>query len=434
MLTDSETRLRQDSLAIFQAALAAADPFRATLDQLPPLADSIENVYVVGAGKAAAAMAAAVEQAYGPRITRGIVVTKYGHRAPLTRVECWEAAHPVPDEAGVRAAKAIVQICMEATERDLVICLISGGASALLPAPVSGVTLEQKQTTTRLLLSCGANIQELNCVRKHLSAIKGGQLAHLASPALLRTYILSDVIGDPLDVIGSGPTVPDETTFADAWSVIYKYGLETQLPPSVRAYLEQGVNHFVPETPKPGDPIFDHVENFLVGSNRLSIEAAAQQARSLGYQTLVLSTSLDGEAREAARFFAAMAREARFSGQPAPPPLALLAGGETTVTLTQHHGLGGRNQEMALAVAQGIAGLDSTLFLAAGTDGTDGPTNAAGAFASGSTIARGQALEMNALEFLARNDSHQYFEQLGDLLVTGPTGTNVMDVYLLLLA
>ncbi|MBL0914130.1 MAG: glycerate kinase [Sphingopyxis sp.] len=423
---------RSDALAIFDAAVAAAHPLEATAAHLPDLDPGIDRVFVVGAGKAAVAMAAAVERKYGARIAKGLVVTKYGHGGALTHIDCWEAAHPVPDAAGVRAAHAIGEICLGAGEKDLVICLISGGASALLPSPVSGLRLEQKQETTRLLLACGANIHELNCVRKHLSSVKGGQLAHLCSPARLHTYILSDVIGDPLDVIGSGPTVPDETSFADAWAVIYKYSLETKIPSAVRHHLEEGVNHRVPETPKPGDPIFDRVTNTLIGSNRISIDAAANQAKELGYTPFVLSTSLDGEAREVAKVFAAMAREVRESHRPAAPPLAILAGGETTVTLTQHHGLGGRNQEMALAAALGIQGLEGVTFLAAGTDGTDGPTNAAGALADGQTLTRAKALDLIAEEFLVRNDSHQFFEQLNDLIVTGPTGTNVMDVYLLL--
>lgn len=429
---------RRDALAIFEAAVAAAHPLEATAAHLPEIGADVERVFVVGAGKAAVSMAAAVERKYGERIAQGLVVTKYGHQQedahPLQRIACWEAAHPVPDAAGVRAAQAIGDICLGAGERDLVICLISGGASALLPSPVGGIRLEEKQECTRLLLACGANIHELNCVRKHLSSLKGGQLAHLCAPARLETYILSDVIGDPLDVIGSGPTVPDETSFADAWAVIYKYGLETKIPSAVRHYLSEGVNHRVPETPKPGDPIFQKVRNTLIGSNRISIDSAAQRAQELGYQALVLSSSLDGEARETAKVFAAIAREVRQSGRPAPPPVAVLAGGETTVTLTQHHGLGGRNQEMALAASLGIAGLEGVTFLAAGTDGSDGPTNAAGALADGQTLARAKALDLIPEEFLVRNDSHQFFEQLGDLLITGPTGTNVMDVYLLLVS
>ncbi|MDX2269606.1 MAG: glycerate kinase [Bryobacter sp.] len=426
--------LRRHAEEIFEAALHAAEPEKATAAKLANLPNGTERVFVVGAGKAAAAMARAVEAKYGSKITRGVVVTKYGHASTLRHLECWEAAHPVPDAAGVRGAREIAQICLEAGPNDLVICLVSGGASALLPAPAEGVTLDEKQLTTRLLLGSGANIHELNTVRKHLSALKGGQLAHLCAPAKLRTYILSDVIGDPLDVIGSGPTAPDESTYADAWAVIYKYGLETKLPDSVRRHLEQGVNHKIPETPKPGDPLFDQVENVLVGSNRLSIEAAAEKARQLGYQDLVLSTTLDGEAREVAKVFAAIGREARQSARPLPPPIAVLAGGETTVTLGNHHGMGGRNQEMALAVALGLRGLEQVLFLAAGTDGTDGPTNAAGAFADGTTWSRGEQHDLQAIDHLERNDSHQYFEQLGDLFITGPTGTNVMDVYLLLVS
>ncbi len=432
MAAELPDQLRQEAMRIFEGALRAADPYEATRAKLRPLPKTVEKVYVVGAGKAAAAMARAVEDAYGDKISAGLVVTKYGHGGPLRRIACREAAHPVPDAEGVKAARELAGLCLGAGPNDLVIALISGGASALLPAPAGHLTLEQKQKTTRLLLECGANIHELNCVRKHLSSLKGGQLALLCDPAPLRTFILSDVIGDPLDVIGSGPTVPDETTFAEAWSVIYKYDLATKIPASVRGHLEQGVNHAIPDTPKPGDPLFANVSNILVGSNRLSLYAAEAIARQLGYKTLLLSTSLDGEAREVAKVFAAMAREAVISGRPSRPPLALLAGGETTVTLTKHHGLGGRNQEMALAVAQGIAGLPGTLFLAGGTDGTDGPTNAAGAFAFGDTIERAKAFEMHAVEYLARHDSHQFFEQLGDLLITGPTGTNVMDVYLLL--
>jgi len=426
--------MRKHALDIFHAALVAADPYRATLEHLKALPHCVRRLYVVGAGKAAAAMARAVEKAYGKRIHAGVIVTKYGHGQALKKVRCLEAAHPVPDEAGMRAAQSMISLCHEAGPEDLVLCLISGGASALLPSPVVGITLAEKQLTTQLLLSCGATIHELNCVRKHLSAIKGGQLAHEAYPARVETYILSDVIGDPLDVIGSGPTVPDTSSFADAWEIFYKHRLTSKIPPSVRHHLEQGVNLRIPETPKPGDRVFAKVRNQLVGSNRLSLDAAIAKARELGYRPMLLSTTLDGEASEAAKTFAAIAREVRATGNPAKAPVALLAGGETTVHLSNHHGLGGRNQEMALAAAIGIEGLERTLFLAAGTDGTDGPTDAAGAFASGTTIGRAEKLEFDAHEFLARNDSYHFFKPLGDLLVTGPTGTNVMDLYLMLVA
>jgi glycerate 2-kinase len=428
-----EQILRAEATQIFRAALAAADPFAATLSHCKPLPQAVKKLYVIGAGKASALMAQAVEAAYGSRIEAGLIVTKSGHALPLKHIECLEASHPVPDEDGVEGARRIARMCLDAGPGDLVLCLISGGASALLPYPADPITLSEKQATTKLLLGCGATINELNCVRKHLSALKGGQLAHLAHPAHLKTLILSDVIGDPLDTIGSGPTVPDTTTFADAWEIIYKHGLETKLPSAVRRHLHQGVNHAIPETPKPGDPIFRRTSNVLIGSNRLSLQAAQKAARQLGYKPLLLSTTLDGEAKEVARFFAAMAREIRRSGHPAKPPVCLLAGGETTVNLTQHHGLGGRNMEMALGVAIGIENLPNTVFLSAGTDGSDGPTDAAGAFASGSTVPRAQALEFHAEQFLHRNDSYHFFQALDDLLVTGPTGTNVMDIQMLLL-
>lgn len=431
--SSTEAALRRDAQRILTAALAAADPYQATLKHLKPLPKGIRRVLVVGAGKAAAAMARAVEKFYGRSIAEGIVVTKYGHSQKLRRIECLEAAHPVPDEAGVEAARRIAQLALSAEPTDLVLCLISGGASALLPFPSTGITLEEKQATTKLLLSCGATINELNCVRKHLSQIKGGQLAHLVHPARLHTLILSDVIGDPLDVIGSGPTVPDTSTFNDAWQILYHYGLENKIPSSVRAHLTAGVNAQIPETPKPGDPAFARVTNTLVGSNRLSLNAARAAAKALGYKTLVLSTSLDGEARDVARVYSAIAREIHSSGQPLKRPAAILSGGETTVTLHAHPGMGGRNQEMALAASLGLDGLPNTLFLAAGTDGTDGPNDAAGAYAFGSTGSRARALELDPRDFLERNDSYHFFSPLGDLLLTGPTGTNVMDLHLLLI-
>ena len=401
--------------------------------QLEPLPPRVRRLIVVGAGKAAPAMARAVESFYGPAIASGAVVTKYGHGQQLRHIECLEAAHPVPDEAGVEASRRIAELALSAGPRDLVLCLISGGASALLPFPVPGISLEEKQDTTQMLLSCGANIQELNCVRKHLSQINGGRLAQLAHPAKVKSLILSDVIGDPLDVIGSGPTVPDTTTFADAWRIVYQYGLERRLPASVRHHLSAGVNGQVPETPKPGDAALARVKNVLIGSNRLSLNAAGAKAQEIGYGTVVLTTSLDGEAREAGRLYSAIAREVHASGQPGKPPIAVLSGGETTVTLGAHHGQGGRNQEMALSAAIGLNGLSNTLFLAAGTDGTDGPNDAAGAFAFGSTVARAGALDLDPRQYLDRNDSHRFFHPLGDLLITGPTGTNVMDLHLLLI-
>jgi hydroxypyruvate reductase len=300
-----------------------------------------------------------------------------------------------------------------------------------LPRPAEGITLQEKQETTRLLLACGADIRELNTLRKHLSAIKGGHLARLAAPAAVVSLILSDVVGDPLDVISSGPTVPDPTTFGDALAVLAKYGLTARVPRAVLDRLERGARGDLPDTPKPGDPCFRRVSNIVVGSNALAVDAAARQARALGYRALVLSTTIEGETRDVARMHAAILREIRSSGRPARPPACVISGGETTVTL-RGEGLGGRNQEFALAAAIDLEGLPGVLAFSAGTDGTDGPTDAAGAMADGATLARAAALGLDARDALARNDSYHFFEPLRDLAMTGPTGTNVMDIRLML--
>jgi hydroxypyruvate reductase len=341
-----------------------------------------------------------------------------------------EAGHPVPDENGVQGTQEIMRLLERAGERDLVICLISGGGSALMLAPAPGLTLQDKQNVTKLMLACGATINELNCVRKHLSAIKGGQLARLASPAQAATLILSDVVGNPLDVIASGPTVPDTTTFADAWALLEGYGLTDKLPAAVRERLEQGKAGAIADTPKADDPIFANVHNIIIGSNDLAAQAAVERAQQLGMHALMLSTYVEGEAREVARVYSGIVREIAASGQPLPRPACIVAGGETTVTL-RGKGLGGRNQELALAAALKIAGLDNVAIVACGTDGTDGPTDAAGAIADGETVARARSLGLDPAVFLANNDSYHFFQPLGDLLLTGPTGTNVNDLTLL---
>lgn len=429
--------LSRDALRIFHAALKAADPAEAVLRhvKLTPnvLAagrqryhlEKFRNVYVIGAGKASAQMAQPIERLLGKRISGGLINVKYGHTARLRRIDLNECGHPIPDRNGELGAQRIADLARQAGPADLVVGLISGGASALLPLPAPPITLEEKQETTRLLLHCGANIHELNCVRKHISAVKGGQLAQLAWPATVLTLILSDVIGDDLDVIGSGPTVPDRSTFADARSILAKYGIAAKVPAAVRERLSENAS----ETPKPGDKIFEHVQNLIVGSNRLAVDAAAQQARALGYHTLVLSTFIEGETRDVARVHAAIAKEIRATGRPVKPPACVISGGETTVTI-RGHGQGGRNQEFALAAALDIAGLKDVVILSAGTDGTDGPTDAAGAIADGGTIARAA---LDAAAYLANNDSYHFFESLGDLIKTGPTGTNVADVRILLL-
>ena len=429
--------LSRHALRIFHAALKAADPSEAVLRHVQ-LAhnvfiagrkryrlDSYRHVYVIGAGKASAQMARPIERLLGKRINGGLINVKYGDASLLRRIELNECGHPVPDQNGELGAQRIAQIARQAGPDDLLVCLISGGASALLPLPAAPVTLEEKQQTTRLLLHCGANIHELNCVRKHISAVKGGQLAQLAFPATVLALILSDVIGDDLDVIGSGPTVPDRSTFAEARAILAKYGIAGKVPESVRARLSGGAG----ETPKPGARIFEKVQNLIVGSNRLAVDAAAAQARALGYHTLVLSTFIEGETRDVARVHAAIAKEIRATGRPVRPPACVISGGETTVTV-RGDGLGGRNQEFALAAALEIAGLKNVVMLSAGTDGTDGPTDAAGAIADGSTIARSG---LDAADCLANNDSYHFFENLDDLIKTGPTGTNVADVRILLL-
>jgi len=426
----STRTLRRHALAIFRAALAAADPAAAVARHLERMnLERFDRVFVVGSGKAGASMAQAAERVLGRRIAAGFINVKYGHTAPLRRIELNECGHPVPDAAGVAGAERIAALAASASRDDLVLCLISGGASALLPAPAPPITLEEKQAVTRLLLACGATIHEINCVRKHISRIKGGQLARLAAPATVESLLLSDVIGDDLDVIGSGPTAPDASTFGRAAGIFEKYGIAARVPETVRDRIAAGVRGEIPETPKPGDPLFRRVRNTVVGSNRLALDAAARRARVLGYRTLVLASGIQGETREIARMHAAIAREIASSGQPARPPACIITGGETTVTL-RGDGLGGRNQEFVLAAAIDIAGLPGTVVFSAGTDGSDGPTDAAGAIADGATLARGS----EARQFLDANDSYHYFEALGDLVKTGPTNTNVMDVRIMLVA
>ncbi|BDC50088.1 hydroxypyruvate reductase [Bryobacterales bacterium F-183] len=409
---ESRRHIRQ----ILDAAILAADPARAIRPHLRRLQKPKGRVLVIGAGKATAQMALAVEELI-PNCT-GLINVKYGHAAPLHKIEINECAHPVPDEAGLKGAQRIADIARSATKDDLVLCLISGGASALLPLPIPGLSLAQKQDITRQLLARGADIHEMNAVRRHLSQIKGGQLAKLAYPAKVVTLILSDVIGDDLNTIGSGPTAPDPSTIADAQAVLDKYKITVPVA--------------LTETPKPRDKVFRNVQNIVAGSNRLAIDAARKTARKLGYRTLVLSSLIEGETRDIARMHAAIAKEAKATGQPIKPPCCIISGGETTVTI-QGKGLGGRNQEFALAAALEIAGTEGITIASAGTDGTDGPTDAAGAQADGATVERAQKLGLSAKVHLANNDSYHFFQPLKDLILTGPTGTNVMDLRLILI-
>ena len=436
---------RAHARAIFDAGVAAADPGRCVHQALAvtgdalrcgplrfPL-DTISNLRLVGAGKATAAMAAAAEAILGDRIEYGAINTKYGHALPLARVETFEAGHPVPDEAGVAGTRRQLELLTDLAPDALVLGLFSGGGSALLPAPAEGLTLAEKQETTRLLLACGATIDEINALRKHLSAIKGGLLARAAEPARVVALMLSDVIGDPLDTIASGPTHPDTTTFDDCLAIVDRYDLRDQLPSPVRQHLKAGARGEQPETPKPGDPCFARAESLVIGNSRLAIDAAAHKANALGYKVLVLTSRLQGEARQAAAALVSIAQETAETNRPIARPACLIAGGETTVTL-RNNGKGGRNQELALAAALQLEGWPAITLLSGGTDGTDGPTDAAGALADGQTLSRARAQGLDARAFLDRHDSYPFFAALDDLVITGPTGTNVMDLQIVLIA
>ena len=429
MKSPVNTPARKHALEIFHAALRAADPAEAiarhvTLegDQLTAGKKTYElsrykRIMVVGAGKATATMAQAIEKLLADRVSGGLINVKYGHTAKLKRIEVNECAHPVPDAAGVAGAERIAAMAADARKDDLVLCLISGGASSLLPLPNPGVTLAAKQTLTQRLLKAGANIHQMNAVRKHLSSIKGGRLADIAYPATVLTLILSDVIGDDPSTIGSGPTAPDPTSVADAQAILDQFAIKTKLR--------------LNETPKPGDALFRRVQNLIVGSNRLAIDAAAAKASELGLTPLVLSSYIEGETREIAAMHAAIAREVVATGQPVKAPTCIISGGETTVTI-RGKGKGGRNQEFALAAAIALNGLPHVTVVSGGTDGTDGPTDAAGAMADGLTLTRARAIGLKAADYLANNDSYHFFAPLGDLVITGPTQTNVMDLRLMI--
>lgn len=439
---------RQLAWQIMQAALKAVDPALAVKNYFathPQLVAAIKNtpgrLIVVGAGKAGAPMAAAVLEIFGDKIATGRVIVKYGHAAQPTagptggeaaqkleaRIQLLEAGHPVPDQAGLAAAGEIARLLQQAGQDDTVLCLISGGGSALLTLPAEGLSLDDLQATTQSLLAAGATINQFNTIRKHLSAIKGGRLAQMAAPATVYTLILSDVVGDPLEVIASGPTAPDPTTFAEAWAIVEQYGLRDTLPETVRRRLQAGCAGKLTETPKPADPIFERVHHAIIGSNRLAAQAAVQAAQAAGLEATLLSTFIEGEAREVGKVMAGLAKGLVRDEGPLSRPACLVAGGETTVTL-RGRGQGGRNQEMALAAAIALAHWPNVLIACLGTDGTDGPTDAAGAFADGETVGRAQAMGLNAVEYLNRNDAYNFFAPLNDLIVIGPTQTNVNDL------
>lgn len=438
--------LRSAAQEIVQAALGAVNPATAVARALrregetlfvgdrPYDLTALERVVVVGAGKAGAGMAAAVEAFLGDRAT-GWVNVRYGYEPahPLARIHIHPAGHPIPDNAGLEGTRQILALVDSLTPRDLALVLISGGASALLEEPVPGVSLDDLQRLNDLLLRSGATIQEINAVRKHLSRVKGGRLARriVQRGARAAVLILSDVVGSPLDAIGSGPCVPDPTTFADAWAVLERYGLVEAVPPAVRSYLERGRRGEEAETPKPGDPLFADVHTLIVADNRTAAEAAVERAQALGFHAVLLTTYLEGEAREVGRVLAALAKEEARYGRPVPLPACLVLGGETTVTV-RGAGRGGRNQEVALGAALALEGWENVLVATLATDGTDGPTDAAGALADGGTVPRARALGLDPADHLARNDAYPLFAALGDLIVTGPTGTNVNDLAFIL--
>lgn len=438
---------REALLAIVRAGLAAAAPDAAVLRHVSLEGNTLKvrsageegaydlggfrRIFVLGAGKGAAPMSGAVEDLLGDRVADGLVIVKYGHGAASRRVRQREAGHPVPDAAGAAAARELLDMARRAEASDLLICVFTGGASALTPALAPGVSLSDVQTLTASLLRCGADIHEINAVRKHLSAFSGGNLARAAWPAPVLALIVSDVVGDDLHVIASGPTVPDPTSYADALRVLEAGKLDARPPAAVLRHLQEGAAGLMPETPKPGDPVFAGVRNVLVATNRQALDAAAEEARRLGFAPRVLTSEMQGEAREQARRFAAAALRAQAELGPEDSPLCLLAGGETTVTL-RGQGRGGRNQEMALAALIALEGACGVHVAFMGTDGSDGPTDAAGGFAPAGELAR---LEREALGMataarsaLEDNDSYTFLERAGCLIRTGPTRTNVMDL------
>lgn len=433
---------RAQAISIWQAAVSAVQPeplVQAALadPDLGEVVRSARRVLVLGAGKAGAAMSAAVEAALADQLAKlsGWVNVPANAVRPLQKIHLHAARpaavnHPTPE--GVIGAREILRLAQEAAADDVALCLLSGGGSALLPAPASGLTLADKQTVTKLLHACGATINEMNTVRKHLSAIKGGRLAQAFRGKALYSLIISDVIGDPLDVIASGPTAADPTTFADALGVLERYGLREQAPSAAREYLAQGAAGQHAETLK---TLPASIHNLIVGNNAKALAAADSKARSLGYHVLNLGSSIEGETREAALVLAGVARAIRNQGVPVPAPACLLSGGETTVTLGGNPGKGGRNQEFVLAALThlGAEGMRGVTILSGGTDGEDGPTDAAGAVADAETLAQAQRLGLNPRAYLDRHDAYALFEKTGGLLMTGLTNTNVMDVRVIMI-
>jgi len=437
--TQLDQKARSLALKSLESALNAVDPKQIMRSKLS-LKNSIlkvngysfdlkrfQNIYVVGGGKASGSMAEALEQILGKLVTNGFVNVPHGSKHRTEIIKLHEANHPIPDEAGVKGTHHMLKIAEKAKKDELIICLISGGGSSLMPLPRGEISIVDKRKITEDLLKCGATINEINTIRKHISDFKGGWLAKKAYPATILNLILSDVVGDPLDFIASGPTVPDSTTFSDAIKALRKHGLWSKAPPSIRKVLSDGERTLIPETPKADDEAFKNVYNVVVGNNNSASLAACEHLKSAGMNTLLLTSTMEGEARHVGVMLASIAHEVFMSGNPVQKPASIIAGGETTVTVTGK-GLGGRNQEIPLAAASKLVNMDGVVVASLNTDGVDGPTDAAGAIADGKTLTRALKKELNPEEFLAENNSYDFFLKLGDLLFTGPTGTNVNDV------
>jgi len=441
---------REDLKTIYTAAINAVNPGNAVRANLKREKDSIfvrdqagkiekydltqyKHIYVVGAGKATSLMTKAVEEILGDRITSGIICVKYGYTTELKKIRMIEAAHPVPDAMGAQGAKEIHDLLDNADEDDLVISLISGGGSALLPLPPESITLDEKKTVTDLLLKSGAAIHEVNTVRKHISRTKGGNLARAAWPATVINMMISDVVGDNMDVIASGPFVPDSSTFHGAREILEKYNLIGKVPVTILGYIRKGEAGDIPENPGNESECFKNTKNSIIASNITALKAAMEQARELGYNACILSSLIEGDTGDAALWHARIACEIVATSNPLPSPACILSGGETTVVVSGQ-GKGGRNMEFALQAAPHIDGLNTVIMASIGTDGTDGPTDAAGALVDGTTVERASLKNMNIDDFIRNNDSYSFFSNLGDLIITGPTNTNVMDIRIILVS
>ena len=440
-LTQKDRDARHIALNCILSALDAVNPKKAVFNTVKRRENLLvigrykfdlteyRNIYVLGGGKTSGLMAEAIEEILGDKITSGIInVLKGTEKMVKTKkIKINGTTHPIPGEEGVNSTKAMLEIARKAGKDDLIIALISGGGSALMPCPADPVTLEDKKIVTNLLLKCGATINEINVVRKHLSEFKGGQLAKTAYPATLVNLIISDVVGDPLDIIASGPTVPDSSTFQDAYNVLKKYNLLNKIPENIKKRIQLGLSGKIEETPKPGDKIFRNVHNILIASNRTACIAAVKKARELGINSMLLSTYIEGEARHVGAVLAGLAKEIHNYDTPIKKPAVIVCGGETTVTVVGN-GKGGRNQELALGSALKISGLNGIVIASVGTDGKDGTSDAAGAIVDGQTLKRAQKLGLDATKHLADNNSYMFFKKLGDAIFTGTTGTNVNDL------